>query len=343
METYYKPLYKPNQVFYASGKTAIVTGWTLKGTVVKKKLEEHEYGAIEQLYSATRGINFLLRNLLWNPHIRLLIVVNATKEDKNSGAVQCLLDFFRQGFEEGKSEEGVKCWRIKSKIIGYIDPEIPLENLQQLRKSIECHETTSITETVTLAKDLAKLGEKPEWATPTIFPLVENLPTVLPGQRYGHRIEGKTIAETWVKIIHRIKTTGVLRPTGYDGQVQELIDLMAVVTDEPPEFFFPEPNYLPIDRPFLEDYIPQMLEDAPYHEGIKCMVSGCGHGLGVTKLSRSSPNSSTRLMLPAPLSTSGILVVAIYFSDPTIPSTMNTVGVRVSLTSGCASWMGNSH
>jgi thymidylate synthase len=44
---------------------------------------------------------------------------------------------------------------------------------------------------------------------------------------------------------------------------------MAVVTDEPPEFFFPEPNYLPIDRPFLEDYIPQMLEDAPYHEGIK--------------------------------------------------------------------------
>jgi thymidylate synthase len=61
----------------------------------------------------------------------------------------------------------------------------------------------------------------------------------------------------------------VLRPTGYDGQLQELIDLMAVITDEPPEFFFPEPNYLPIDRPFLEDYIPQMLEDAPYHEGIK--------------------------------------------------------------------------
>ncbi|MEG4587213.1 hypothetical protein QUA54_18630 [Microcoleus sp. MOSTC5] len=75
--------------------------------------------------------------------------------------------------------------------------------------------------------------------------MVENLPAVFPGQRYGYRIEGKTIAETWVKIIHRIKTTGVLRPTGYDGQVQELIDLMAMVTDEPPELFFPEPNYLP--------------------------------------------------------------------------------------------------
>ncbi|MEG4594157.1 thymidylate synthase [Microcoleus sp. F8_C2] len=152
---------------------------------------------------------------------------------------------------------------------GYIDIELPFENLQLLRESIEGYEVRSISEAVTLAKKLANFAPKPEWATPTIFPLVENLPTVLPGQRYGHRIEGKTIAETWVKIIHCIKTTGVLRPTGYDGQWQELIDVMAVVTDEPSEFFFPEPNYLPIDRPFLEDYIPQILEDAPYHEGIK--------------------------------------------------------------------------
>ncbi|MEG4006239.1 hypothetical protein QUA41_11340 [Microcoleus sp. Pol11C1] len=153
-------------------------------------------------------------------------------------------------------------------MIGYIDIEIPFENLQLLRESIECYEVHSISEAVTLAKKLANLAQKAEWATPTIFPLVENLPTVFPGQRYGHRREGKTIAETWIKIIHRIKTTGVLRPTGYDGQWQELIDLMAVVTEEPPEFFFPEPNYLPMDRP-LEDYIPQILEDAPYHEGIK--------------------------------------------------------------------------
>jgi thymidylate synthase len=94
----YQPLYKPNQVFCGTGQTVIVTGWTLKGAI-KKKLEEHEYGAIGQLYSPTRGINFLVRNLLWNPHIRFLIVVNATKEDKNSGAVQCLLDFFREGFK----------------------------------------------------------------------------------------------------------------------------------------------------------------------------------------------------------------------------------------------------
>jgi thymidylate synthase len=95
-------------VFSGSGQTVIVTGWTLK-SAVENKLEEHEYGAIGQLYSPTRNINFLVRNLLWNPHIRLLIVVNVTKEDKNSGAVQCLLDFFREGFECDKSDSGSYC------------------------------------------------------------------------------------------------------------------------------------------------------------------------------------------------------------------------------------------
>jgi thymidylate synthase len=94
-------------------------------------------------------------------------------------------------------------------------------------------------------------------------------PTVLPGSRYGHRIEGKTIAETWVKIIHRIKTTGTIRPTGYDGKWQELIDMIAVITDEPADFYFPEPNYLPIHRSFLEQYISQILDDSPNREGVK--------------------------------------------------------------------------
>ena len=59
-----------------------------------KHSHQDEYAVIRQLYSSTRGINLLIRNLLANPHVRFLVVLNATKEDNNAGAAQCLLDFF---------------------------------------------------------------------------------------------------------------------------------------------------------------------------------------------------------------------------------------------------------
>jgi thymidylate synthase len=264
---HYKALYKPNQLIYGQGQTAVITGWTVKSAIAKH-LEPQDYAVIGQLYSPTRGINLLIRNLLYNPHVRYLVVLNATKEDKNAGAGSCLLDFFRNGFEEGLSDTGRLCWVIRSAIPGYIDIEVDASALDKLRQSVEYWEAKSITEVVHQVKFYAK-GETPPWGLPLEFPLLSVEPNVLPGPRYGHRIEGKTIAETWVKIIHRIKTTGTIRPTGYDGQWQELIDLMAIVTDEPPNFYFPEPNYLPVDRPFIEEYLKQILDDAPYTEGVK--------------------------------------------------------------------------
>ncbi|MEJ1932525.1 thymidylate synthase, partial [Nostoc sp. NIES-2111] len=272
----YKALYKPNQLIYGNGQVAVITGWTVKSAILRadasanaKHLEPQEYAVIGQLYSPTRGISLLIRNLLWNPHVRYLVVLNATKEDKNSGAGECLLDFFRHGFAEGVSDTGLSCWVIRSAIPGYIDTEVDAGALEHLRQSIKYSEAKSISEAVSLIKSYAQEEAITPWGTPLEFPMTTVEPTVLPGPRYGHRIEGRTIAETWVKIIHRIKTTGTIRPTGYDGQWQELIDLMAVITDEPADFYFPEPNYLPIDRNFLQEYISQILDDAPYREGLK--------------------------------------------------------------------------
>ncbi|MEH1972303.1 MAG: thymidylate synthase [Nostoc sp.] len=264
----YKALHKPNQLIYGLGQTAVITGWTVKQAIAKH-LQPQEYAVIGQLYSPTRGINLLIRNLLFNPHVRFLVVLNATREDNNAGACQCLLDFFRSGFEEGVCDTGLRCWVIRSPIPGYIDLEVKASALEHLRHSVDCKEVKSISETISLVKSYAQLEALSPWGSPLEFPISIVEPSVLPGPRYGHRIEGKTIAETWVKIIHRIKTTGTIRPTGYDGQWQELIDLMAIVTDEPPKFYFPEPNYLPVDPPFLEEYTSQILDDAPYREGLK--------------------------------------------------------------------------
>lgn len=264
----YQPLYKPNQLICGEGQIAVITGWTVKQAVAQRVQPTH-YAVIGQLYSPTRGISVLVRNLVANPQVRYLVVLQATREDRNAGACECLLDLFRHGVTEGISDTGRPCWQIASPILGYVDIEIPRAVVEQLRVALEVHEARSIGGAVELIQTLSARSPLPVWGEPRTFPLPDLTPQVLPGPRYGHRIEGRTIAETWVQIIHRIKTTGTIRPTGYDGHWQELIDLLAVVTDEPPGFYFPEPNYLPCDRPFIEGYISQILDDAPYQEGVK--------------------------------------------------------------------------
>ena len=137
-----------------------------------------------------------------------------------------------------------------------------------MRQSLDYKLANSIKEVVDSVEEFSKKIYHKPWGEPLRFPIMESSPTVLPGPRYGHRIEGKTIAETWVKILQRIKTTGTIRPTQY-GQWQELIDMTAIVTDEPLNFYFPSPNYLPIKREFINDYIGQILDDAPQKEGVK--------------------------------------------------------------------------
>ena len=265
---YYTAEHKPNQLIYGSGQTAVITGWTVKETL-RKHLKDNEYAVIGQLYSPTRGINLLIRNLLLNPHVRYLVILNATKEDKNAGACQCLGDFFRYGVEASISDTGRKSWVILSLIPGYIDIDIDINALEKLRRSVEIQDAISISDAVEKIQYYGNKEIVAPWVTPLQFAMNIVESNVFPGTLYGHRIEGKTIAETWVKIIHRIKTTGTIRPTGYDGKWQELIDLMAVVTEEPDDFYFPEPNYLPIDRSFLEEYISQILDDAINQEGVK--------------------------------------------------------------------------
>ena len=262
----YTPHYQPNQLICGYGQTAIITGWTVRQSVAKH-LNPEDYAVIGNLYSPTRGISPLIRNLLANPHVRYLVILQATKEDKNAGGCQCLVDFLQQGFRQGISDTGRKIWIINSKITGYIDIEIPANISENLRQSLKYKEARSIKEVINIIQKFNQFKIEP-WGKPLTFPERESSSTVLPGPRYGHRIEGKTIAETWVKVLHRVKTIGTIRQTIY-GQWQELIDLISIITDEPPEFYFPEPNYLPIKRNFLKDYIEQILDDAPKKEGIK--------------------------------------------------------------------------
>jgi thymidylate synthase len=258
IENKFSPVCKANQLIMGTGSIVVVTGWTLKETVAKH-LEPSEYAAIGHLYSPTRGISLLVRNLLANPWVRRLVLINATKEDRNSGSVTCFHDFLERGFKLGKTDTGKDCWLINSQIAGYLDIEIGEEILEKLRHCLEWETMSNLKEAVAVTQKMNLLPMLPPWNDPIEIPLNEVVPNILPAPLYGHRIEGKTIAETWVKIIHRIKNTGKIKPNAYGGQWQELINLMAIVTEEPPDFYFPEPNYLPCNREFIQEYIPQMV------------------------------------------------------------------------------------
>ena len=274
----YTPLYKPNQIVCGTGSTVVVTGWTPRLAIVKK-LETEQYAAIGNLYSPTRGISFLIRNLLYNPQVFRMLILSATREDKNAGGSRCLYDFFLNGFSKGETETGKQTWVINSDIKGYIDIEIQEHILNLLRGYIFVEYAATIDsglKSIYYWHELDKIfpTQKPNSYVDELNRLTFPVPTIsqsiiIPSPLYGHRIEGKTVAETWVKILHRIRTTGTIRPTGYDGEWQELINLLAVVTDEPDNFFFPEPNYLPVDSTAIDSYLPQILEDAPYTEGVK--------------------------------------------------------------------------
>ena len=113
-------------------RVAIVTLWS-KVSEMAKKVPPSAYAVMGQLFSAERGLDLLVRNLLANPQIGALVVTGV--DFSRSGIV--LLDFFRNGVERGETKITKKpVWRVKSEFEGYIGLDIPLTALEDLRRSM---------------------------------------------------------------------------------------------------------------------------------------------------------------------------------------------------------------
>jgi len=239
----------------------VVTGWT-PAAIIAKQLDPDYYAAIGNLYSPTRGLSPLLRNILANPYITHILCVGCTKEDVNAGGVQALYDFFVKGFEEGSSDLGKPCWVVNSQVRAYIDIEIPSEALEDIRQNVSCILNYSVeacvTRTFVVNNAITKI--KTHWAYPRAYPETEFVPSkVLPASPFAHRIETKTIAQAWVKILHRITTSGLIRESSY-GLWRELIDLVVVITEEPDGLEFAD--YLPIAPEFFQNYLAEFSDPA---------------------------------------------------------------------------------
>lgn len=259
----YSPVFQDKNLIIGTGDTVIVTGWTPVGRVAKL-LDKSQYAAIGSLYSPARGLNFLVRNLLANPQYNRVVVIEATEQDKVAGGCRAFMSFFSDGVYRYRGNESYKT---SSNPTGIIDSVIPESDLNALRKRLAVIEIDSVKK---LTGAIAVIS----WQYPMVkvkpkhYPYIEPMSNTLPADIVGQKVRALTIAEGWIEVLRRIRLNGVVRPCS-SGQWQELINLVTVITDEPLGFYFPEPNYLPCDRAALSAYVPQVLNDAPYLEGVK--------------------------------------------------------------------------
>lgn len=253
----YNSLFGNSDLIIGEGNTAVITGWS-KASIVASKLDPKLYAVAGNFYSATTGMNYLIRNLLYNPHIRHIIGFTGTQQDANSGSMQCLEDFFNNGVKKGLSATGAETWVVDSDHLGYIDTSIPIEIIERIRQNIFYVPTNAITE---IEVFLTKFSECPrygkEWSKSVSYPMVETTTKILPANPRNHAITAETIADAWTDIIYRIRTFGKLKLTHRGDKWQELIDLVVTINNEPEDFNFPD--YLPFDRQFLGEYIDQIL------------------------------------------------------------------------------------
>lgn len=258
----YKPAFQDKNLIIGTGDTVIVTGWTPVERVAKM-LDKSQYAVIGSLYNPVRGLNFLIRNLLANPQYNRVVVVEATEQDEVAGGCRAFVSFFNHGAIMPPDSSGYETVVGRGKI----DACIPSEDLETLRKRLAVVVINSLSK-LTGAIAILDWQHPKATAQPKHYPYNEPVSNTLPADVVGQKIRADTIAEAWIEVLRRIRLNGIVRPCS-SGQWQELINLVTVVTDEPNSFYFPEPNYLPCDREALASYIPQVLEDAPYVEGVK--------------------------------------------------------------------------
>lgn len=227
----YDPICAKNQLIIGRGIPVIVSGW-----LNPQKLIEYQplTAVIGSLYSA-RGIAPLARNLLANPEYRDVIFLITTRFDANAKIESAILEWLEQGLHRPPDIPQM-VWR---GLTAQIRPVI-VHDIRNLKTILE----------QPFKRDIG--GIRLTYPEPPIDGIQ------YAGRQYGVTIQAPTIAECWLKMVAAIRRNGVVHPNGFDTYWQELIDLVAIVTDEPDT-----PHTTPY-TPSLADiqqYIPQILAD----------------------------------------------------------------------------------
>jgi hypothetical protein len=226
----------------------ICTLWTPQEKVARL-LQPTEYGRIGNLYSRD-GINHIIRNVLADPVVRYIIVCGVDL----TGSGEAFLKFAANGVDEE--------YRIIGDV-GLIDRALPLEALEDFRRSVLLIDQRGPIDAARLRETLRALPPLPPFAAPRTFPVIEPQADVFPAEGPGMLARGQRVADVWVDALRLVMQFGVIHDGPFGERQKDLADLLLVVRDERPEEPY-LPAWLPVTSTYLEEIAyPLLLSAAP--------------------------------------------------------------------------------
>ncbi|MCK4891072.1 MAG: hypothetical protein KAS78_00235, partial [Candidatus Pacebacteria bacterium] len=200
----------------------IATLWTPTKKITDE-LDPDSFCVAGQLYSK-EGINFIIRNILAKPSIRYLIVCGT----ELSGSGKVLVDFFEKGVDNDHMVIGSDFAKIHK--------EIPKEFIDMVRKNVKLENLIGIQNINEIKKKISsyKSVGKPFFES-KIFPDAKKKEVkIFPTDQSVFKVRGGYIGNVWLQILKKILKFGTENPTWYGGNVKELFNIAAVVTEENP-------------------------------------------------------------------------------------------------------------
>ena len=241
------PVYYPKilHVGNPSHHVGVCTLWTER-EVASQALASQGYYAVGNLYSSA-GINALLRNVLANPTMRYLVLWGA---DLSASGVS-LTKLFSQGVDKAGRIAGDDT---------EIDREIARRYLEMFRHKVELVDLRgkSVKVLTTTVSRLKK--KKPFMESGRLFKSTVPRVVTQPSEQTGFRVEAKTVAQTWLRLLNIISKYGRIKSTRYTqtNELKEVFNLVAVVSQEDmAKVYFPD--YLPFSRRELKAYYPEIM------------------------------------------------------------------------------------
>lgn len=266
----FKPVCRESSLKIGSGGAIVATGWTHPERLIKL-LPVDSYAAIGSLYSAPRGINFLLRNLIANPQVKHLVAIAGTKEDGLSRSVDYLENLFQVGFKlENDNFENPGMYfgeSIDSSRRLLIDANLPPREVVEAILRTRFHRFDNLDEAVSFVKenghelyDLRELKLTPG----KTFKFDQPCTNLSPSPFNGIIIRQDTLIETWLHLIKIVSRGGAVRSTRHGGSVSELLNVISVIDAQKAiaqlkytDFHHPA---LPFSAQYLQTYLAYALQ-----------------------------------------------------------------------------------